>query len=114
MQTVEAGRRGQVVGCIGLRANVPRLVAVVGISYDQGMTELARVSEKGQVTIPKRLRERMGIAAGDVLEFHEEHGRLVASKSRQRGRFDHLFGILKLDVTTDELLDELRGPADPT
>ena len=39
------------------------------------------VSEKGQVTIPKHLRDRLGIKAGQVLEFHEESGRLVAVKA---------------------------------
>ncbi len=76
------------------------------------MTDVARVSEKGQVTIPKRLRERMGIAPGDVLEFREEHGTLVAAKSQATGRFQHLFGVLKLDGTVDEVVDEMRGPAD--
>ncbi len=38
------------------------------------------VSEKGQVTIPKRLRDRLGIRPGQVLDFDEEAGRLVARK----------------------------------
>src|SRR5205823_13428010 len=38
------------------------------------------VSEKGQVTIPKALRDRLGIRAGAVLDFEEEDGRLVAKK----------------------------------
>jgi antitoxin PrlF len=40
----------------------------------------AVVSEKGQVTIPKALRDRLGIHAGQVLAFEEEEGRLVARK----------------------------------
>jgi hypothetical protein len=54
----------------------------------------------------------MGIAPGDVLEFREEHGTLVAAKSQATGRFQHLFGVLKLDGTVDEVVDEMRGPAD--
>src|SRR5450759_5210080 len=34
----------------------------------------ATVSEKGQVTIPKRLRERLGIRAGQMLDFEEPDG----------------------------------------
>ena len=41
----------------------------------------ARVAERGQVTIPKRLRERLGVKPGTVLEFSEEHGRLIAVKT---------------------------------
>lgn len=38
------------------------------------------MSEKGQVTIPKGLRDQLGIQAGDVLTFREEDGRLVAER----------------------------------
>jgi antitoxin PrlF len=31
----------------------------------------AVVAERGQVTIPKRLRDRLGIRPGTVLEFQE-------------------------------------------
>ena len=37
----------------------------------------AKVAERGQVTIPKRLRDRLGIRPGTVLEFAEEQGKLV-------------------------------------
>ena len=40
----------------------------------------AIVSEKGQVTIPKRLRERLGILPGQVLDFEEDHGKLIGVK----------------------------------
>ena len=39
------------------------------------------VSEKGQFTIPKKLRDRLGIRPGQVLEVDEERGRLVAAKA---------------------------------
>jgi len=32
----------------------------------------AKVAERGQVTIPKVLRERIGIRPGTVLEFKED------------------------------------------
>ncbi len=40
----------------------------------------AVISEKGQVTIPKRLRESLGLVMGTVLDFTEEEGRIVARK----------------------------------
>ncbi|MBV9729812.1 MAG: AbrB/MazE/SpoVT family DNA-binding domain-containing protein [Pseudonocardiales bacterium] len=46
------------------------------------------VSEKGQVTIPKQLRDRLGIQPGEVLEFEEDGGRLIAVK--QQGRDQRL------------------------
>lgn len=38
------------------------------------------LSEKGQVTIPKRLREDLGFAPGSVLDFSEENGRLIVKR----------------------------------
>ena len=41
----------------------------------------ARVAERGQVTIPKRLRERLGVKPGTVLEFSEEIGGFTLGES---------------------------------
>ena len=74
----------------------------------------AIVSEKGQVTIPKQLRDRMGIRPGEVLEFSEERGCLLARKALERDPVDALYGSLRLDRPVDDLIDEMRGgPADP-
>ena len=73
----------------------------------------ARVSEKGQVTVPKKLRDQLGIRVGDELDFEAEHGRLVATKVAGQDPFDAVWGTLKLDVSADEFIDELRGPAEP-
>jgi AbrB family looped-hinge helix DNA binding protein len=40
----------------------------------------AIVSEKGQVTIPKPIRDDLGLVAGTVLDFEEEKGRIVVRK----------------------------------
>jgi antitoxin PrlF len=72
----------------------------------------ATVSEKGQVTIPKSLRDRLGIRPGEVLDFEEEGGRLVARKADVRDPVDAVYGTLELPAPTDRLLDELRGPGD--
>ena len=70
----------------------------------------ARVSEKGQVTIPKQLRERLGIRPGEVLDFEEEGGRLIARKTDSQDPVDALYGMLALPARPDALLEELRGP----
>jgi AbrB family looped-hinge helix DNA binding protein len=68
------------------------------------------VSEKGQVTIPKRLRDKLGIRPGTVLDFDEEQGRLVARKQSEvdtirkwRGR-----GKLPAGLGVDEYLARSR------
>jgi AbrB family looped-hinge helix DNA binding protein len=69
----------------------------------------AVVSEKGQVTIPKRLRDRLGIKPGEVLEFEDDHGRLVARKISSTDPVEAVYGILKLNRSVDEIIREMRG-----
>jgi antitoxin PrlF len=69
----------------------------------------AIVAERGQVTIPKLLRDRLGIGPRTVLEFREEHGRLVAEKVTQSDPVSRVTGCLNLDRPTDEIIDEMRG-----
>ena len=70
----------------------------------------AVVSEKGQVTIPKALRKRLGIQPGQVLEFVEENGRLVATKARTASPFQSLYGVLRLEGCVDDWIREMRDP----
>ncbi len=70
------------------------------------------VSEKGQVTIPKKLRESLGILPGDVIEFHEEEGgRLVGKRVLADDPFEGLRGIIEFPdgMTVDDVIDEMRG-----
>ena len=68
----------------------------------------AIVSEKGQVTIPKPLRERLGIRPGQTLDFEDERGRLVAVKVAEQDPVDAVYGVLALDGPTDRLIEQLR------
>jgi AbrB family looped-hinge helix DNA binding protein len=69
----------------------------------------ARVAERGQVTIPKPLRERLGVMPGTVLEFSEEQGRLIAVKSASADPVAAVMGCLGRKIDTDAVLAELRG-----
>ncbi len=70
------------------------------------------VSEKGQITIPKAVRTRLGIRPGQVLDVHDEAGRIVASKLIPEDRVQRVYGILKLRGGTDHAIEELRGKPD--
>ncbi len=73
----------------------------------------SRVSEKGQVTIPKPIRERLGIRPGEMLEFDEDAGgAVVARKAATRSAVDELYGVLRVAGGTDRLIDRLRGEPD--
>ncbi len=76
------------------------------------MNEQAIVSEKGQVTIPKRLRDRLGIRPGQVLAFREERGKLVATKAGAYDPVGSSYGTLKLGRSTDDVIADLRGAPD--
>jgi antitoxin PrlF len=69
----------------------------------------AVVSEKGQVTIPKPIRTRLGIRPGSVLEFEAEDGRLVAHRAAQRDAFDEVYGTLRMDESVDRFIERIRG-----
>ncbi|MBI4491507.1 MAG: AbrB/MazE/SpoVT family DNA-binding domain-containing protein [Chloroflexi bacterium] len=71
----------------------------------------ARVTSKGQVTIPKAVRDRLGIRPGDEIEFVEDEAgvrvqkRLLTSPfARYRGYLKHLAGR-----DPDALVEEMRG-----
>ncbi|WP_424669372.1 AbrB/MazE/SpoVT family DNA-binding domain-containing protein [Candidatus Binatus sp.] len=70
----------------------------------------ARVAERGQVTIPKRLRERLGVKPGTVLEFSEEQGKLIAVKAGGLDPVSEVYGCLGRRLNTDAVMARLRGP----
>jgi antitoxin PrlF len=69
----------------------------------------AVVSEKGQVTIPKPVRAKLGIRPGTVIEFEADRGRLVGRKADSRDAIDELFGSLSMTESVDEYVERARG-----
>lgn len=68
-----------------------------------------RVTEKGQITIPKHLRDELGIGAGTEVEFQRDDDTLVVRKvsgPRTRGRqiVERLRGRGDVRMTTDEIM----------
>ncbi|MFN8623769.1 MAG: AbrB/MazE/SpoVT family DNA-binding domain-containing protein [Chloroflexota bacterium] len=74
----------------------------------------ATVGERGQVTIPKEIRDRMGIRPGERVEFAEEEGgRIVIRKQVADDVVARVYGTLPVPGwDTDRIVDALRGPAD--
>lgn len=70
----------------------------------------ATLREKGQITIPKRLRDRMGLRPGMVLDFEEVEGRIVGRKLVPVDHLEEFIGILDLPGGTDAFIREVRGP----
>jgi AbrB family looped-hinge helix DNA binding protein len=87
-----------------------------------------RVTSKGQVTIPKEVRDKLGIAPGDEVGFREEGDAIILEKTdvpaaesegermvrllvefgdrmRREGKVDPYYA----NMTTDEIMEHLRG-----
>jgi len=68
----------------------------------------AVVAERGQVTIPKPLRDKLGIRPGTELEFIAKDGTLVARKAKT-DPVSQVFGCLGGRIDTDKFIRTLRG-----
>jgi antitoxin PrlF len=73
-----------------------------------------KVTEKGQVTIPKHLREELGIGAGTEVEFERADETIVVRKvsngyTRGRRLADRLRGRGDVRMTTEEIMALTRG-----
>lgn len=73
-----------------------------------------RVTEKGQVTIPKELRDVLGIGAGTEVEFERSGDTIVVRKisgpsTRGRRLVERLRGRGDVAMTTDQIMALTRG-----
>lgn len=83
-----------------------------------------RLTEKSQVTVPKRVRERLGIGPGSEVDFEiegnevrlvkidaapddETPGERLVRQLREAGR-----RLKRNQLTVDEIMDMTRGPFD--
>lgn len=71
----------------------------------------ARVTSKGQITIPKKIRDKLGICPGEDLGFNEKDGVFYIKKTLKKSPFDKWMGRLKnlKGSKTDEIIENLRG-----
>ena len=72
---------------------------------------VAKVTSKGQVTIPKKVRDKLGVHPGEDVGFEEKEGVIVITKAVSKSPFDKWVGRLaKLEgQKSDDLVKELRG-----
>lgn len=73
----------------------------------------ASVGERGQITLPKAVRDALGLTKGSTLKVELDGGRIILRKnvddaiSRARGRFS-----LPDGTSSEQLTRALRGRAD--
>ncbi len=73
------------------------------------------VTSKGQVTIPKKIRDLLGIKPGSALDFElTPAGEVVLRHGKHKARsqtrqFAKLRGIATVKMTTDQIMALTRG-----
>jgi antitoxin PrlF len=69
------------------------------------------ISSKGQVTVPKQVRDKLGLRPGTVVEFEFTESGVVMRKGHKGERpVDRLRGVLRDAKRTDDCVDDMRGP----
>ncbi len=78
---------------------------------------MPRMTSKGQVTIPKRIRDYLGLKAGSRVEFqHTDDGKVtlrIPDDAVRQSRFAALRGTLGPGLNADELMKLTRGWGEP-
>jgi AbrB family looped-hinge helix DNA binding protein len=75
----------------------------------------ARVTSKGQVTIPRALRDRFGIQPGGTVDFIETPDGIRLKKVVNATQGTAVLGCLKEELSgasVEEWMDSLRGPVE--
>ena len=75
-----------------------------------------RITSKGQVTIPIEIRRKAGLLPDTEVDFVYERGKVVIRKHEHDGRrgdrlVAHLRGKGSVKMTTDEIMNLMRGDA---
>ena len=72
-----------------------------------------RIGERGQVTIPKGLRDKFGLEPHDEVTFFESRGELILRKARpaavESGIRKWVGRLGEMPESVDEFIDDIRG-----
>lgn len=69
-----------------------------------------KLTSKGQLTIPKKLRDKFGLGTHTEVEVIEDGNTLRIVKKGTRGTaFDRVYGLLGSPQSTDKLVERMRG-----
>ncbi len=69
------------------------------------------ISSKGQVTVPAKVRKQLGLAPGTRVVFElRENGVFLRKGFEGIHAVDRVYGVLRLEGSVDEAVDEMRGP----
>lgn len=70
---------------------------------------MARLTSKGQVTIPREVRERLGLEPGTEVSFEVEGETVLMRRHVESEAIARWAGVLEIPEGVDEFLDAARG-----
>lgn len=69
-----------------------------------------RINKRGQVTIPKHLRDGFGMHHNiEVVLTPTEHGILIQKQPDGQHPVERIYGILKTNKNTDDYISEIKA-----
>jgi len=74
--------------------------------------QVMRITSKGQVTIPRDIREFLGITPASEIDFEREKGRVYLVKSSQKkakNKFHKFRGVATIQMSTDQIMQLTRS-----
>jgi AbrB family looped-hinge helix DNA binding protein len=71
----------------------------------------AKITSKGQITLPLKIRQRLGVQAGETISFEEAQEGFLVKKVLRKSPFDLWVGALRhlQGKKSDALVKEMRG-----
>lgn len=73
------------------------------------MSNTSRLTSKGQVTVPKSLRDKYGLQPSSAVEFVDDGRGIRIRPLEGQTPVDRVYGLLRLRLRSDSLVTKLRG-----
>ncbi len=72
---------------------------------------IAKITSKGQITLPLKIRQRLGVQAGETVSFEEAEEGFLVRKVLRKSPFDRWVGSLRnlQGKKSDDLVEQMRG-----
>ncbi len=69
-----------------------------------------RISERGQITIPKQMRDRFGMGYNVEVEITPtDDGLLIRKRTASKHPVERVYAILGCAGSTDDYIEDIRG-----
>ena len=76
------------------------------------MIELGKITSKGQITIPKEIRDTLGVSSGDKILFEKRNGDIIIKKAQKNDVVSVLDQTQPLGKKAKKILKGIRGEWD--